>query len=278
MRPCSLCGTSFFASGTTGGRRKFCSKTCSDTSGSHAAESRRKARRRCGGCGCALEHWKQLCEPCRSERRHIHEQGRPPSRKRVMNCERCRAVISVYRTTGRCRKCSIRLMAKPTPCTACQQPVERRDGHRVAMCEDCLASTQRKAAFDKLLNEIHRLRTTAAGYSVRCCLECRVEFESRKTKQAFCLACTRARNHRLKKARRRGAPGLLPPLHQIFTRDQGVCQLCHQAVDRRLTPNHRLAATLDHIVPVSKGGSHHEDNIQLAHRGCNSGKRDRVAA
>ena len=33
--------------------------------------------------------------------------------------------------------------------------------------------------------------------------------------------------------------------------------------------------TLDHIIPLSKGGSHTWDNVQLAHMGCNAGKCDK---
>ena len=35
-----------------------------------------------------------------------------------------------------------------------------------------------------------------------------------------------------------------------------------------------LAATLDHIVPLSCGGEHSEANVQLAHFLCNSTKSD----
>lgn len=35
-----------------------------------------------------------------------------------------------------------------------------------------------------------------------------------------------------------------------------------------------LAMTLDHIIPLSKGGSHTADNLQCAHFMCNSKKGD----
>lgn len=38
-----------------------------------------------------------------------------------------------------------------------------------------------------------------------------------------------------------------------------------------------LATTTDHIVPISRGGTHHPSNLQAACRPCNSGKRDREA-
>jgi 5-methylcytosine-specific restriction endonuclease McrA len=59
----------------------------------------------------------------------------------------------------------------------------------------------------------------------------------------------------------------------VFARDGWRCQLCGHKVrpDKRGTA-HRLAPELDHIVPVSAGGSHTYANIQCACRECNSKK------
>lgn len=55
----------------------------------------------------------------------------------------------------------------------------------------------------------------------------------------------------------------------IFERDRWICQLCGKRVVRG-------QQSLDHILPLSKGGTHASANVQLAHRSCNSRKRDRV--
>ncbi|MDT2396282.1 HNH endonuclease [Enterococcus avium] len=31
---------------------------------------------------------------------------------------------------------------------------------------------------------------------------------------------------------------------------------------------------MDHVIPISKGGTHSWDNVRLAHRHCNAIKRD----
>lgn len=56
---------------------------------------------------------------------------------------------------------------------------------------------------------------------------------------------------------------------EIIARDQGVCYICG---DKPTGFN----LTLDHIVPVSKGGTHTPDNLRVACRSCNSRKGVRM--
>lgn len=61
----------------------------------------------------------------------------------------------------------------------------------------------------------------------------------------------------------------------IFKRDKWRCHLCGKPVDRRLNGSELLGPTLDHIVPLSKGGEHSKANVALAHRQCNTVKNNR---
>ena len=60
----------------------------------------------------------------------------------------------------------------------------------------------------------------------------------------------------------------------IFERDGWTCALCHQPIDPDLMWPDPACATLDHIVPLSKGGQHTLDNVQAAHARCNISKGD----
>ena len=61
----------------------------------------------------------------------------------------------------------------------------------------------------------------------------------------------------------------------IYERDGWTCQLCDGAIDFDAT-DHADRASLDHIVPQSRGGSHDPSNLRMAHVGCNARRRDRV--
>lgn len=69
-------------------------------------------------------------------------------------------------------------------------------------------------------------------------------------------------------------------IKKLMERDKGICQICQKPVDPTdIVDGHarRMYPTVDHIIPLSKGGSHAWDNVQLAHLYCNSGKCDRTS-
>lgn len=66
-----------------------------------------------------------------------------------------------------------------------------------------------------------------------------------------------------------------PTRRSIYERDGWVCQLCDGAISPDAT-EHADRASLDHIVPQSRGGSHDPSNLRMAHVGCNARRGDRV--
>lgn len=53
---------------------------------------------------------------------------------------------------------------------------------------------------------------------------------------------------------------------QVLERDYFTCHYCSQE-----------ATTVDHLIPISKGGTDEATNMVAACNKCNSGKRDRIA-
>lgn len=65
-------------------------------------------------------------------------------------------------------------------------------------------------------------------------------------------------------------------LEKLFVRDNGVCYICGgmcnwASVDQEGNAQEEYPS-IDHVVPLSKGGKHKWDNVKLAHRGCNTRK------
>jgi len=63
---------------------------------------------------------------------------------------------------------------------------------------------------------------------------------------------------------------------RIYKRDDYTCQLCFRKIDRKAKPGTDDEPTIDHIIPLSRGGTHAPENWQTAHRLCNSLKGDRL--
>jgi 5-methylcytosine-specific restriction endonuclease McrA len=64
----------------------------------------------------------------------------------------------------------------------------------------------------------------------------------------------------------------------IAERDQWCCWICGDQTTREWASNHDLAPTLDHVIPLAKGGVHGEENLRLAHRVCNVLKGTEILA
>ena len=77
--------------------------------------------------------------------------------------------------------------------------------------------------------------------------------------------------------REKGNRGAYEAARLKILRTQTICGICGKPVDFSYKNPHPLAPTVDHIVPVTKGG-HPSDisNLQLAHRCCNRQKSDKL--
>lgn len=63
-------------------------------------------------------------------------------------------------------------------------------------------------------------------------------------------------------------------LRQLVTDTYGwTCTLCHRPIDPHATAL-RDRLSIDHVLPVARGGSDSLENLRPTHHGCNSAKRD----
>lgn len=63
---------------------------------------------------------------------------------------------------------------------------------------------------------------------------------------------------------------------EIFERDDYTCQLCGDGIDMTIEFPDRMAPTIDHIIPLARGGTHEPSNVQAAHFVCNVRKGTRT--
>jgi 5-methylcytosine-specific restriction endonuclease McrA len=163
---------------------------------------------------------------------------------------------------------------------------EVRDGKRI--CAGCQV--------DKPVAEYGRRRHAHSGLSSNCkaCERAstkrwRIEHpdyvsppESPEAQRA------RARNYRkanpdkvraitaLRRARRIGATVEPVSPREIFVRDCWICQICIEPIDPGAPYPDPMSASVDHRLPLARGGAHSRDNCQAAHLICNLRKHDKM--
>lgn len=87
-----------------------------------------------------------------------------------------------------------------------------------------------------------------------------------------CEWCQRVRksavNARKNHKRRAAGPSVLS-VHEIAKRDGTRCHICRRKVEMKLSGISKYGPTIEHILPVSLGGTNDPENLALAHRHCN---------
>ena len=123
---------------------------------------------------------------------------------------------------------------------------------------------------------------------VKICIVCGQEFVTTRSAKLTCSEICKKRNYYSKKvSRAERYKGITLDkdisLYKLALRDGGICQICKRPIDwsDKREINGRVLCgnnypSIDHIKPVSKGGLHSWDNVQLAHRVCNSLKSNIV--
>lgn len=74
---------------------------------------------------------------------------------------------------------------------------------------------------------------------------------------------------RIKKAKENGQYDRSITLAKLYKRDHGVCYLCGKHLILNNDYNRFDAPTIDHVIPIAKGGTNTWGNVKLACRDCN---------
>lgn len=177
------------------------------------------------------------------------------------------------------------------PCAACGKLMWRGSTslpEGQARCQPCRAAAR---GTPPCTGKTDMRRANAAIRAEgRTCLYCGENFTPGRVNQVYCRKnCSRRAHEKASTGRRRpggtnyrqrvtydGAWIEHTPRLTVFMRDDWTCQLCGDKVARNEKVPHPKAPTLDHIIPLARGGTHEMANVQTACFVCNSRKGDRI--
>lgn len=185
-----------------------------------------------------------------------------PTRKTKYCSARCR-VASAKRFRHECEWCRREFRSSEPKAACCSRKCQNNKRvadapEREVVCRVCAT-----------VFVCRHVGGTPARYCSQRCLESR----RRKHRNQYIKAWRRLREGRIAA---NGFEDIDPTA--VFERDGWACGICGGPVKRGCHFQDPLAPTIDHIIPVSKGGPHTMANVQCAHRECNTRKNNKVPA
>lgn len=225
---------------------------------------------------------------------------------RKVNCRNCNTAFKTKSVHALfCKdKCRMQYNKKNRgtlkECQWCKREF-RSYGHKLYCSKECREETQnynrlvrlKQQEVIKINKEIKKLSNVFRNVLVerkRTCGYCEKEFimVKGKTGNKYCSnECSELSVKRRAKKKRRskdkrwrtnGKPDYSITLDKLHIKYNGICHLCGNQTnysDMYINDEgHYIAGdsypSIDHLVPISKGGTHTWDNVRLAHRLCNS--------
>lgn len=273
---CKECGKWFVYERTGRGRlRHTCSPECKSTYLARQAREKRTSG-----------------EWAKSERKPVR-----------LHCVECNTpfISTNYRRKtcgGKCSRiaCNRLRIVNARPCEGCNLEFKPRENNIRFCSTACLKRTKAIRRGDRFIARWRRnlakvfvpVLNTAIDFTktarpIQSCDSCGKVWLRRKSQERpLCRPCKVANARASRKAtKHKRRMQMISHGYEVFDpieiheRDMWKCQLCGCKV-KQLAEYAPHQATLDHIVPLAKGGGHTRLNVQTACHTCNSAKADRM--
>ena len=276
---CKVCGKEFEYEAIGGRLKRYCSDECKKTGASKLASQRwrkkhpvpyvkpQKIKYICKECGIAYERYASddvrgmFC----SRACHLRWESKQPRYKAVSSIP----LKWVYQCI----------------CPECGKHFETELENKVYCSSKC--------SYEAGLREHREENIKNFVPKIRACKECGKMFETKlreQNRQFCCKKCASKYWNRIAKSNKitaiRGAKILDKDisLKKLAERDKDICYLCGKPVDwndKRITEEGYVIAganypSIEHVLPICRGGTHSWNNVRLAHRYCNCSKNYRT--
>lgn len=258
---CSYCGE-WYVPKQLKRNAKYCSHQCWSDERKAKAEAERLAKACCPDSSCYLHVETQRCGHCKQPKPLADYS---PSYRGILGCW-CRPCYSAY-TRGE------RLPAadhEPLQCVECDKwyiPTnlyEKRDARSKYCSRECNNAAKSAIRRAQLIadrgertcqHSVEPIPSEAVRNMLYCSTEC-------------CRKADRILQH-LKRGVRTEVSTATRLFLDICIRDNWVCGLCHEPVDKTVRHPDPMCLSLDHIIQRHWGGTNDPDNLRLTHLACN---------
>ena len=169
-------------------------------------------------------------------------------------------------------------------CKYCSNTFQGIHDAKVYCCKSCKESA--KAARRNFRNKTGielpdtRTRHHVKTIYIKWCKNCNEVVNTHRAWQLYCdRTCsdmwreTRARQGQVKRFKKASAPNIVA---RLYYKHDGLCGICKETIDLTMKHPHKMSLSIDHILPISKGGNNFQSNLQPTHLICNMLKSDKI--
>lgn len=232
-------------------------------------------RKQCGKPDCKrafnAERMRDYQRRYKAEHGHYQTRLYDKKRQRTITCQQCGREATVSKRTA--RYCSHRCFYDAR--YGEQRPRQDRSAEKRANARRTRRLAKAVALLQQAASGTRGKGVWTAGRCASCgCLFVRRSYTAAVT---YCSqSCRRREKATFRRALQHDLNAGRVSRVAIHQRDDWTCHICGDPVDRDAVVPDLAAPVLDHVTPLARGGSHHEDNLRTAHFYCNSVKRDLV--
>lgn len=262
---CPICGKAFYLNITR--TKVFCSKKCADLSFYKGYKKRRKKTPKVlKKCPCCLKQYKAFRRTQTYCSRYCQSRGRRKP-KLKLTCKHCRKKFESCKLKDFCsasckqKRKSLTIVNTVYTCSICEKTFKSKNGRKRRTCsEKCRkkAKSIQRAEWrqdpDNREKEILRIKLYNSKIKIKISKIGNIKAEAANIKKALIASKT----HKLKK--------LNNVVKRLRLFGKNTCCFCNKI---KLEQNDQ---TLEHMVPISKGGTNSNYNLFFSCKDCNARK------
>lgn len=231
---------------------------------------------RCGVVFYPSNYGSQIQKFCSDNcRQNNFQENKKPLKKpkKIANCRYC---DNIYEKEGRSNYCS-------SNCREKQYEKDKNKGRKIRFykvnCDYCktkkLSKIKRRYCSEQCADKHYEIKRRNRKRKLKKCKMCK-SWHTKKGMYCSVYCGKKAHKHnssqRMILARKNGQFDADIDIYKLIERDGGRCYLCGDDVLFSYHYNDPKYPTVEHVIPITKGGTHSWDNVKVACRECNTRK------
>lgn len=198
--------------------------------------------------------------------------------KTCTKCLQTKALTEFYKNARRpdghrseCKACNFAPARRKTTTRIRPHGTKTKYDRDACRCDLCKSA---KSEATKAHHARKKERLGIASYTE--CVDCGTETRPMTNPEVRCTSCNYKATRRDRRLALYSVEREKIYRDEVFKNSDGVCVLCSETIDFALVHPDPKSPSIDHIIPISKGGGHLYANLRVVHLICNVRRGNRT--